>query len=241
MNSSYGLILYITGFLIAQSCAQSVTDNIIDDPTISHNVIEEDDSNTISERDHNAIQNPKEYLDAKIFELFTKLPVLIDTAKLEVEEKLRFTLFKKKTQGWSIVYAGTQDIWGNYVGNDYQIVDTEQLYLYGFLFFYGLGFGLPALVGNPPLPPIDCSSENFQASVEKYGLSYGPSNLVHKFGVKSARSYINEFDSFVRLDLACILDEEDNCESAAEVKWTLDNLIAAYNARLDLESNYGKK
>jgi len=30
MNSSYGLILYITGFLIAQSCAQSVTDNIID-------------------------------------------------------------------------------------------------------------------------------------------------------------------------------------------------------------------
>ena len=62
-----------------------------------------------------------------------------------------------------------------------------------------------------------------------------------QFGVKSARSYINEFDSFVRLDLACILDEEDNCESAAEVKWTLDNLIAAYNARLDLESNYGKK
>ena len=93
---------------------------------------------------------------------------------------MRFTLFKKKTQGWSIVYAGTQDIWGNYVGNDYQILDTEQLYLYGFLFFYGLGFGLPALVGNPPLPPIDCSSENFQASVEKYGLSYGPSHLVHK-------------------------------------------------------------
>jgi len=30
MNSSYGLILYIAGFLIAQSCAQSVTDNIID-------------------------------------------------------------------------------------------------------------------------------------------------------------------------------------------------------------------
>ena len=43
------------------------------------------------------------------------------------------------------------------------------------------------------------------------------------------------------MDLACILDEEDNCESAAEVKCTLDNLIAAYNARLDLESNYGKK
>jgi len=241
MNSSYGLISYIAAFLLMQTCAQSVTDNIIDDSKVLQNVIEEDVSKTISERDHEAIQNPKEYLDAKIYELFSKLPTLIDTAKLEIEEKLRFTLFKKKTQGWSIVYAGTQDIWGDYVGRDYQIEDTSQLYYYGFLFFYGLGFGLPALVGNPPLPPIDCSSTNFQEKIDKYGLSYGPNNLVSQFGVDSARSLINEFDSFVRLDLACILDEEDNCESAAEVKCTLDNLIAAYNARLDLESNYGKK
>ena len=38
------------------------------------------------------------------------------------------------------------------------------------------------------------------------------SNQLFQFGVDSARSLINEFDSFVRLDLACILDEEDNCE-----------------------------
>ena len=62
-------------------------------------------------------------------------------------------------------------------------------------------------------------------------------NSVFQFGVKSARSLISEFDTWVRLDLACILDEEDNCQSAAEVKWTLDNLIAAYNARLDLEES----
>ena len=62
-------------------------------------------------------------------------------------------------------------------------------------------------------------------------------NGVFQFGVKSARSLINEFNTWVRLELACILDEEDNCESAAEVKWTLDNLIAAYNARLDLEES----
>ena len=61
-----------------------------------------------------------------------------------------------------------------------------------------------------------------------------------QFGVKSAKSLVKEFDTFVRLDLACILDEEDNCESAAEVKWTLDNLIAAYNARMDLET-YGPR
>ena len=63
----------------------------------NYSTIEKDDSQKISERDHHAIQDPKEYLDVKIFELFTKLPQLIDTAKLEVEGKLRFSLFKKKT------------------------------------------------------------------------------------------------------------------------------------------------
>ena len=55
-----------------------------------------------------------------------------------------------------------------------------------------------------------------------------------KFGAKPARSLVNEFDVWVRLRLACILGEEANQESAADVKWALDNLIAAYNARLDL-------
>ena len=49
----------------------------------------------------------------------------------------------------------------------------------------------------------------------------------------------------MRLDIACVLDEADNCLLAAEVKWTLDNLIAAYNARLDLEDkhnySYGRR
>ena len=61
-----------------------------------------------------------------------------------------------------------------------------------------------------------------------------------QFGVKSARSLINEFDGFVRLELACILDEGNNSLYAADVKWTLDNLIAAYNARLDLEDKYNQ-
>ena len=60
-------------------------------------------------------------------------------------------------------------------------------------------------------------------------------NTIFQFGVKSARSLVNEFDKLVRLDLACVLDEAENYLHAAEVEWTLDNLIAAYNARLDLE------
>lgn len=144
------------------------------------NNVEEEDQ-IFSERNH--IANPREYLDEKIFELFSKLPELISSSKLEIEEKLRFTLFKKKTQGSSIVFAGLADIFGHYVNNDLQIKDTETTYLYGFLFFYGLGFGLPALVGNPSLPPIDCSSENWQSTVDKYGLSYGPVNLASQVDI----------------------------------------------------------
>lgn len=233
MNTSYGLIICIAAYFFSQTDAQSTAENIIDDHAIYKNKLEE-----VEEAIYERVtigDDPKEYLDAKIFELFAKLPGLISDAKLEIEDKLRFTLFKKNTQGWSIVAAGIKDIFGNYVNNDYQITSTGQLYNYGFLFFYGLGFGLPALVGNPPLPPIDCGAENWVATVDKYGLSYGPTNLVSQFGVKSARSLINEFDTFVRLELACILEEEDNCESAAEVKWTLDNLVASYFARLALE------
>ena len=53
--------------------------------------------------------------------------------------------------------------------------------------------------------------------------------------MKSARSLVNEFDKLIILDFACILDEAENFLLAAEVEWTLDNLIAAFNARLDLE------
>ena len=116
-------------------------------------------------------------MDAKIYDLFAKLPGLISSAKLEIEDKLRFTLFKKNTQGWAIVAAGVNDIFGDWIGNDREITTMHQLYNYGFLFFYGLGFGLPALVGNPSLPPIDCNVENYQNTVERYGLSYGPTTL----------------------------------------------------------------
>ena len=133
---------------------------------------------TLAERQSSDIGDPKEYLDAKILESMGKLPGLIAAAKQEIEDKLRFTLFKKNTQGWSIVAAGVKDIFGDWVGKDYKLQTQSQLYTYGFYFFYGLGFGLPALVGNPSLPPIDCGLENYQTTLDRYGLSYGPVNLV---------------------------------------------------------------
>ena len=69
----------------------------------------------------------------------------------------------------------------------------------------------------------------------RFKMKFRNENTIFQFGVKSARSLVNEFDKLVRLDLACVLDEAENYLHAAEVEWTLDNLIAAYNARLDLE------
>ena len=38
----------------------------------------------------------------------------------------------------------------------------------------------------------------------------------------------------VRLELKCILNEVNNHPDAAELQWTLDNLLAAYDARIDI-------
>ena len=71
--------------------------------------------------------------------------------------------------------------------------------------------------------------------IDLFKMTFRNENTIFKFGVKSARSLVNEFDKLIRLDFACILDEAENCLLAAKVEWTLDNLIAAFNARLDLE------
>ena len=137
------------------------------------------------EGDHHDHQDAKTFLDSKIYEHQLNLPVLISEAKKEIEEKLRFTLFKKNTQGWSIIAAGIKDIFGDYVGNDYELNDTAQIYTYGFLFFYGLGFGLPLLVGNPDPPPIDCGVENYLDLLDRYGLSSDDFDLVHRVTIFS--------------------------------------------------------
>ena len=85
--------------------------------------------------------------------------------------------------------AGIKDIFGDYVGNDYELNDTVQIYTYGFLFFYGLGFGLPLLVGNPDPPPIDCGVESYLDLLDRYGLSSDDFDLVHRVTIFSFVSF----------------------------------------------------
>ena len=42
----------------------------------------------------------------------------------------------------------------------------------------------------------------------------------------------------IRFELSCILDEIDNNQDAAEVNWSLNNLIAAYKAILEVEERH---
>ena len=76
--------------------------------------------------------------------------------------------------------AGIKDIFGDFVNNDYEIKETGQIYNYGYLFFYGLGFGLPLLVGNPDLPPLGCGVENYHNLLHKYGLSSDNFDFIHR-------------------------------------------------------------
>ena len=46
---------------------------------------------------------------------------------------------------------------------------------------------------------------------------------------------MNSTNSFV---YSCILDEVDNNQDAAEVNWSLNNIIAAYEARLEVEKRH---
>ena len=123
----------------------------IPDPSIEKDRIFENEEPKISERDQghassSNIGDPKAYLDAKIYELQEKLPQQITSAKLEIEDKLRFTQFKKLTQGWAIVAAGFKDVFADIIANDYHITgitDHKKIYPYGFLVFYGFGFGKP--------------------------------------------------------------------------------------------------
>ena len=113
----------------------------------------------------------KSVLDSKIYEHLSNLSLLIVEAKKEIEAMLRLKLLKKKSQGSSIVYAGIKEIFGDYIRNNMELNNTFQIFNYGHKFFYGLGFGLPLLVGNPDPPPLDCGLGTYYVFLDRYGLS----------------------------------------------------------------------
>ena len=117
-------------------------------------------------------------MDEKIRELQDTISEAISFAIHDLQDSLQFERTKKLSQGFSIVGAGIKDIFGDYVNNNYEINDTGQLYLYGFLFFYGLGFGLPLVVSSPSPTKYDCGLSDYHEALERYGLTFDTGDIV---------------------------------------------------------------
>lgn len=125
-------------------------------------------------------ENAITYLDAKIYELKEAIPNIITISLNSLKEELKFNRLKKNTQGWSIVGAGMIDIYGDFVSNEQQIKGTQQLYNYGYLFFYGLGFGLPLVLSSPPAGKFSCDINSYYSPLEDYGISYDTADLIYQ-------------------------------------------------------------
>lgn len=198
----------------------------------------------ISRRHRRELDNtndPASYMDQMIAYLISDMPPLISEAVRKSEYELAFLLLKKKSQGWSIVVGSWADVAGEWLQNRRTIADfggIATLYIYGFMAFYGLGFGLPLLLGLPK-PYLSCGPSDFLEVLEEYELAkpFPVEALVRNYGIEAARTLINEFGTFVQLRLSCVLDREDTTELAADLLWAIEELVTALNIRVDLEEN----
>jgi hypothetical protein len=55
--------------------------------------------------------------------------------------------------------------------------------------------------------------------------------------ISAIRQIIGEFDTWVRIKVACITDSASNHVEVAEVAYLLDELSAAFNLRIDVEES----
>ena len=186
--------------------------------------------------------DPRSYLDQVIAHWIYKIPFLIDESVDVSEKDLRLTVAKRVTQGWSIVLASWKDIYSDFIGNNRTLGDLgtiDVVYNYAFLANYGIGFGFPLLLGLPD-DTKDCSSYDFSRTLKEYQLDNGISGLLQQGATtEDVRSILTEFATVIGTKLSCV-DNAENLESQVAVN-AVSNLVAAFNARLDVEESRYKR
>ena len=197
---------------------------------------------------YSAAASGKDRLDGQVNYLLNDLPGKIETAVAAIEAGIGKSLTKSITQGWSIVFASWKEIYGIYKTEEKTLstLTPADLYTYGFLGTYGVGFGFPLLLGLPERQ-LSCGAYDFTSLVDRYGLAGGVAGYYpshdHALGA-SLDSRVAEFDLLVRAKLDCVLSQENDYLEAAEVAWALDELSAALSARIACEEQpeavYGK-
>jgi len=213
-------------FFIAYLSSIAYTD-VLDDEAKLHQRLK---------RDSTFQSDPKTYLDQVIDHLIFTIPTQIDESIGQSKTDLRLTVAKRVTQGWSIVLASWKDILSDYVENKRtlgNLGDMSVVYNYGFLFTYGIGFGFPLLLGLPE-EKKSCSQFDFLDTLGQYELDRGVAPLLAR-GASPAdiASVLSEFQLVVGTKLSCI-DSTENLQSQI-VTNSVNNLLAAMNARLELE------
>ena len=189
-------------------------------------------------------------IDAQIHHLIYEMPGKLDTAVAAIEDGVQFANLKSRSQGYAILAGAAKEVAADWISNNRTLLDVTGgvggsgtapglLYSYGFIGTYGVGFGMPLILGRPD-DYLSCSGSDFTDLIHKYGLEYGISNYLSGYedGATAAAigSRIAEFDLLVRSKLNCILSQEDSYIEAAEAVWALDELSAAFSTRLSLAS-----
>lgn len=82
----------------------------------------------------------------------------------------RFKVFKRVTQGWSIVVGSWLDLYSDFVINNRSLGNfgsMTNIYVAAGKGFYGVGFGYPLLLGLPE-DKLKCGPEDFLKTLDKY-------------------------------------------------------------------------
>lgn len=202
-------------------------------------VLDKDDATVLQRFKRDYQDDPKAYLDQVINYWIFRIPILIDISVAQSEKDLTLTVAKRVTQGWSIVIASWKDILSDYVENDRtlgNLGDLPVVYNYGFLAFYGIGFGFPLLLGLPD-DRKSCGRHDFVDTLAQYDLQGGISPLLHRYASPAdIQSILVEFELIIGTKLSCI-DSAENIESQV-VTNAVSNLIAAMAARLELAASH---
>ena len=198
---------------------------------------------TLDERMDWSAQDPKGYLNFEIQQHLLEIPRMIDTAVEKSEKDLTSFVIQRKSQGWAIITASWADVYSRYFSNDQTLYklykkaieegNFQTLSNYGFFYSYGLGFGLPLIIGLPETV-LTCGRQDFEDLIEDYGLERGLQPLLNEgYTQKDLKSIVKEFSIILPAKMRCI-DEYKNLESM-KVQNSFKEFVSAMTSRLQYD------
>ncbi len=147
-------------------------------------------------------------------------------------------MVNKITWGWAVVIGGLLDFYSDFANQNRTLGnfgDISAWWGYGMTGFYALGFGFPYLLSLPE-DNLPCHASDFLETLDQYKLTNGLDELfATSLPLSAVRAIVSEFDTWVRIKIACITGSESDYIEPAEVSYLLDELNAAMNLRIDVE------